>query len=72
MWTPSTDGSAKEDCMATAELIRKHFEALPVDKLCTSRDLLCFGTRSAVDNAVHELKKSGEIFSLARGVFNKK
>jgi hypothetical protein len=58
--------------MATVGLIRKHIEALPVDKLFTSRDLLCYGTRSAVDNTVYELKKSGEIVSVTRGVFKKK
>jgi len=55
--------------MSTADLIRKHIADLSPEALFTTRDLLCYGTRSGVDNAVSSMVKSGEIIRVARGVF---
>ena len=50
-------------------LIRSYIERLNVEAIFTSRDLLCFGSRSSVDNAVYTLHQNGELVRPARGVF---
>src|SRR5437016_2075923 len=55
--------------MATTALIREHLSGLPVEALFTTRDLLCFGLRSTVDNALSAMVKAGEIMRVTRGVF---
>ncbi len=54
---------------STIERVREYMASLSYEALFTSRDLLSFGTRSQVDNAVHSLAKSGEIVKATRGVF---
>ena len=53
-------------CMA---YIYRHIRLLPPTQLFTTREMLIYGTRSAVDVALHRLVKSGFIVRLARGVF---
>lgn len=49
--------------------IRRHILRLGTGKPFTTRDLLNYGTRAAVDQATSRLVKDGEIMRLARGVF---
>ena len=55
--------------MSTANLIRKHIEDLTPEELFTTRDLLCYGLRSTVDNTLSSMVKAGKITRVARGVF---
>lgn len=55
--------------MSTIDQIRQHISELPPHKLFTTRDLLNYGTRSAVDNAIHKLVKFSEIVRVVPGVF---
>jgi len=55
--------------MATTSNIRRHIFRLPKGRPFTTRDLLGYGSRSAVDHALFRLVKSGMIVRLARGVF---
>jgi hypothetical protein len=48
---------------------RMIFHYLPLNKLFTTRQLLIYGTRSAVDQCLSTLVKEGRIIRLARGVF---
>lgn len=57
--------------MHTIQQIRNHIQQAPLAALITTRDLLCYGSRSAVDNAVHTLKKNKEIVAVCRGVFRR-
>ncbi len=49
--------------------IRRHIYLLPVGQLFTTRDMLVYGTRTGVDQALSRLVKRGVILRLARGVF---
>lgn len=51
------------------EYIYRHIRQMPATKLFTTREMLIYGTRSAVDAALHRMVKSGFIYRLARGVF---
>ena len=51
------------------EFIYRHIRQLPSTQIVTTRELLIYGRRSAVDVALHRLVKSGFIVRLARGVF---
>ncbi len=53
----------------TTTFIRRHVFSLPLGRIFTTRDLLGYGRRSAVDQAVSRLVKSSTIVRLARGVF---
>ncbi|HEY9757243.1 MAG TPA: type IV toxin-antitoxin system AbiEi family antitoxin domain-containing protein [Oculatellaceae cyanobacterium] len=49
--------------------IRDHIANLNYSAIFTTRDVLKYGKRNAVDQCLHFLVKSGEIRRLARGVF---
>jgi len=57
--------------MAASSLIRRHILTLPEGGTFTTRDVLCFGTRAAVDQALSRMVKARKIRRLARGVFAK-
>jgi hypothetical protein len=57
--------------MQTTSFILRHINSLPVSQLFSTRDLLCYGGRSAVDKALSRLVKRGYIERYARGVFMK-
>jgi hypothetical protein len=63
--------SAEKKDMDTIHLIRAHINRLREDVIFTTRDFLCYGTRSAVDAALHRLIKKDMIIRVARGVFIK-
>lgn len=54
-----------------AHIIRA-FNRLGIDELLTTRQLLGWGSRAAVDQATYQLVKSGWIIRVARGVFMRK
>ncbi len=53
----------------TTSLIRRHIFGLPLGQIFTSRELLSYGRRPAVDQAIARLVRSNVIVRLARGVF---
>jgi len=55
--------------MFTASFIRKHIFNLPQGTPFSTRDMLAYGVRSAVDQALYLLVKEGTIRRLARGLF---
>jgi len=55
--------------MYTTSFVRRHIFMLPRGQPFTTRDLLRYGSRSAVDQALFRLVKSEVIVRLARGVF---
>jgi hypothetical protein len=55
--------------MFTTSFILRHINSLPERELFTTRDLLCYGSRSAVDKALSRMVKAERIERLARGVF---
>src|SRR5579883_931304 len=57
--------------MSTIMTIRHHINRLAPGELFTTRDLLRYGTRTAVDQATHKLNKQAYVERLARGVFRK-
>jgi len=57
--------------MWTINFIRSHLNRIADDTIFSTRDMLCYGTRSAVDSALHRLVKRRTIIRLARGVFVK-
>jgi hypothetical protein len=57
--------------MFTASKIKRYVNNLPHGKIFTTRELLMFGTRTAVDQAVRRLIKVNFMNRLARGVFIK-
>src|SRR5262245_29719176 len=61
----------RRSSMSTLAKIRDYIQQLPRDSLFTSRDLVCFGTRPSVDNAVYNLVKAKEIIRVARGMFHR-
>lgn len=56
--------------MSTTARIRDFIKKLDRDTIFTTRDLLTFGTRSSVDNAVYNLVKREEIVRIIPGVFS--
>ncbi|MBK9142080.1 MAG: hypothetical protein IPM23_06255 [Candidatus Melainabacteria bacterium] len=56
--------------MSTTTRIRAFIEGLDKDSIFTTRDLLSFGTRSAVDNAICKLVKVEEIVRIMPGIFS--
>lgn len=50
-------------------LIRKHLALLKPGEICTTRDLLSYGRRTAVDGTTYQLVKEGYLTRLAFGVF---
>jgi hypothetical protein len=57
--------------MDTSSFIRAHLQRISNDAIFSRRDFLCYGTRAAVDVALHRLVKKDVIVRLARGVFVK-
>lgn len=57
--------------MQTISLIRTRLIEVPVEHLFTTRDMLVYGTRGAVDQALNRLVRQGEISRIAPGVFVK-
>ena len=55
--------------MWTAAQIKRHIARLPSGQIFTTRELLCYGYRAAVDQTLYRLVNSGSIKRLARGVF---
>jgi|GEM_PF-1460494 len=55
--------------MSTIRRIRSYLASLDPELLLTTRDLLGFGTRSAVDNAVSRLVYREELYRIIPGVF---
>jgi Family of unknown function (DUF6088) len=55
--------------MTTAKAIRAAIEALPEGKAFSAKDLLQFGTRAAVDQALYRMAKDSEILRVARGIY---
>jgi len=55
--------------MWTTSAVARHVNRLTHGQLFTTRDLLSYGTRSAVDQAVSKLIQLGYMKRLARGVF---
>jgi hypothetical protein len=60
-----------EKGMDTIHLIKAHINRLSENVIFTTRDFLCYGTRSAVDTALHRLIKKDMIIRVCRGVFIK-
>ncbi|MGD9679865.1 MAG: DUF6088 family protein [Candidatus Obscuribacterales bacterium] len=56
--------------MSAVARIRAFIAKLDQDTIFTTRDLLTFGTRSSVDNAVYDLVKLQEIVRIVPGVFS--
>ena len=54
------------------EFIRHHVNNLPPGQIFTSREVLIYGTRSAVDSAIRTMVFKEEIYRLARGIFIQK
>jgi Family of unknown function (DUF6088) len=52
-------------------MIRRYINVLPEGKIFSTRDVLTFGMRAAVDQALHRLVVQERIRRLARGVFVK-
>jgi hypothetical protein len=63
--------ATEEKEMWTISLIRAHLNRIDSKTIVSTRDFLCYGTRSTVDSALHRLVKMGMIIRLARGVFVK-
>ncbi|MBI4532657.1 MAG: type IV toxin-antitoxin system AbiEi family antitoxin domain-containing protein [Candidatus Melainabacteria bacterium] len=57
--------------MFTSSFIKRHIVRLPLDKIFSTRELLIYGSRTAVDQTLSKLVKMGRIIRLARGVFVK-
>ena len=55
--------------MGPTSMIRRHISGVPSGVLFTTRDLLTYGGRSAVDNAISRMVTRGTIHRVARGVF---
>lgn len=55
--------------MWTISRIRKHIFGLKKNQIFTTRDMLGYGTRTAVDKVMSQLVRLGEIIRVARGVF---
>ncbi len=51
--------------------IRRHISGLKQDEPFTTRELITYGSRRAIDNCIFRLVEGGEIHRLARGVFVK-
>jgi Family of unknown function (DUF6088) len=57
--------------MCTSTFIRKHILNLPKGMIFSTREMLNYGKRSAVDQCLYRLVKSGRIIRLAWGLFMK-
>lgn len=57
--------------MYTSTFIRRHILSLPQGKIFSTREMLNYGKRSAVDQCLYRLVKAGRIIRLAWGLFMK-
>jgi hypothetical protein len=55
--------------MGCTSLIYRHVRGLPKTTMFSTRELLQYGTRGAVDQVLYRMVKTGFIFRLARGIF---
>lgn len=55
--------------MSTSSFIRRFINQLAEGQMFTTRDLLCFGSRTSVDQCLRNLLRKEKIERLARGVF---
>lgn len=55
--------------LTTALLIRRHINGLKQKQIFSIRDLLPYGSRGAVDLAMHRLVKNEIVFRVARGLY---
>src|ERR1700679_1546059 len=62
----SEGGKRTMSCMAS---IRRHINLTPIGLMCTTRDCLKYGTRSAVDKGLKRCVDTGIIVRLTNGVF---
>ena len=51
------------------EFIQRHIRMLPARQIFTTREVLIYGTRTAVDSALSRMVEREVIARLARGVF---
>ncbi|MBK9145514.1 MAG: hypothetical protein IPM23_23830 [Candidatus Melainabacteria bacterium] len=56
--------------MSTVAKVRAFIANLDQDAIFTTRDILTFGTRSSVDNAIYDLVKLKKIIRIVPGVFS--
>jgi hypothetical protein len=61
----------EEERMHTSTFIRRHILRLPQGAIFSTREMLNYGRRSAVDQCLHRLVKAGRIIRLAWGLFLK-
>ncbi len=57
--------------MCTSSFIKRHIFILPAGAIFSTRDMLNYGPRAAVDQCLHRLVKTGRIIRLAWGLFLK-
>jgi hypothetical protein len=55
--------------MLTTARVSKHISSLPKGKLFSTKELLTYGTRAAVDQCLYRLVKARKVIRLASGVF---
>lgn len=55
--------------MSTSSFVRRFINQLQDGQMFTTRDLLCFGSRTAIDQCLRHQIKQGNIERMARGVF---
>lgn len=55
--------------LGVTKKIRRHLRTLEIDQPFTTRELLNYGNRSAIDNCIYRLIQEGEIYRITRGVF---
>lgn len=55
--------------LTTALLIRRHINGLKQKQIFSIRDLLPYGSRRAVDLAMHRLVRNESVFRVARGLY---
>jgi Family of unknown function (DUF6088) len=61
----------KEESMCTSTFIKRHILELPKGMIFSTREMLNYGQRSAVDQCLYRLVKMGRIIRLAWGLFMK-
>ncbi|MCW5821801.1 MAG: hypothetical protein KIT34_03305 [Cyanobacteria bacterium TGS_CYA1] len=54
------------------KMIRRHLRTLEIDEPFTTRDLLNYGNRSAIDDCIYRLIQEGTLHRITRGVFVKR
>jgi Family of unknown function (DUF6088) len=61
----------KEESMCTSTFIKRHILELPKGMIFSTREMLNYGKRSAVDQCLYRLVKMGRIIRLTWGMFMK-